>query len=229
MSEKGEAENAENRAPEAWLCPRCGNAWTLHTRRQHPRGCDDGSGPQDVCPEPAIDLPPIKLEPRETGQPTDLGGLAQLVRSDKSEALTAGLGASTEASAALPEGRPCPDCRQPWSHHAFDPGVEIGVSVRGRRVRDVSVTCPPRQEEVGQGGAAPAESIAMTRFEVNVTGDLCCTRCDACFEFIDWNSYADFDYPAFCPGCGRKNAAVGLPSAGDLDADAEEKRLRGDQ
>jgi hypothetical protein len=69
----------------------------------------------------------------------------------------------------------------------------------------------------------------LTRFEVNVTGDLCCTRCGACFEFIDWNSDLAFDYPAFCPGCGRKNAALGLPSAADLDADAEEKRLRGDQ
>jgi hypothetical protein len=34
----------------------------------------------------------------ETGQPTDLGGLGRLIRSAKSEGLTAELGAATEAT-----------------------------------------------------------------------------------------------------------------------------------
>jgi hypothetical protein len=158
MSEKGEAENAENRAPEAWLCPRCGNAWTLHTRRRHSLGYEDGRGPQDVCPEPAISLPPIELEPRDAPRVYPRPGL---------------------------------------TFHPNDPDPT----------------------------PSSAETIPMTRFEVNVTGDLICTRCDACFEFIDWNSLASFDYPAFCPGCGRKNAAPGLPSARDLDAVAEEQNI----
>jgi hypothetical protein len=60
--------NAEKVAPDA-VCPRCGEPWGLHSRRRHSLGYEDGRGPQDVCPAPAVSLPPVTVEPREDVKP----------------------------------------------------------------------------------------------------------------------------------------------------------------
>jgi hypothetical protein len=144
----------------------------------------------------------------------------------------------------------CPECIEQRSK--TDPALDAGKVAPGGAYSAKGDPSAPTPEPPHVGSSAkrpysPPVLTEMTRLYFEDDDDLRCPECKASFEFIQWNSDADVDIPAFCPCCGRKNVNLpaaevkktlpignsplpegGLPTAADLDRVAEEKRTAGE-